>query len=89
MSNAISVEGQLALLWWDGVEPGKAPYGVCCCMLCVFWAEHWRLEGLFVLLKESVRFEWHVFGALMNRLNAFVIQSKLNYGSGRRGHMWF
>jgi hypothetical protein len=35
-------------------------------MLCVFWAEHWRLEGMFVMVKVLVHFEWHVFGALMD-----------------------
>ena len=43
----MSVEGQLASLWWDGVVSERAPCGVCCCMLGVFWAEHdWRLEGM-------------------------------------------
>ena len=44
----------------------RGPCGVCCCMLCVFWAEHRRLEGLFVLMKVLVRFKWHVFGVLMD-----------------------
>ena len=70
MSSGVSVgfvmEGQLASLWWDGVVPERALCGVCCCMLCVSWAEHWRLEGLFVLMKVLVRSEWHVFGVLMD-----------------------
>jgi hypothetical protein len=33
-------------------------------MLCVSWAEHWHLEGMFVLMV-LVRFEWHIFGVLM------------------------
>jgi len=49
-------EGQLASLWWGGVVPGRAPCGVCCCMLCVSWAEHWRLEEMFVLMKVLVCF---------------------------------
>ena len=60
MSSVVSVEfvmeRQLASLWWDGVVLERAPCGVCCCMLCVSWAEHWRLEGLFVLMKVLVRF---------------------------------
>ena len=46
MSSVVSVgfvmEGQLASLWWDGVVSGRAPCGVlvCCCKLCVSWAEH-------------------------------------------------
>ena len=60
----MSVEGQLASLWWDGVVYERAPCGVCCCRLEVFWAEHWRLEGIFVLMV-LVRFEWYIFGDLM------------------------
>jgi hypothetical protein len=67
VSSVVSVgfvmEGQLALLWWDdGVVSERAPCGVCCCMLCVSWAEHWRLKGMFVLMKVLVRFGWHIFG---------------------------
>ena len=84
VSSVVSVgsvmEGQLSLLWWDGVVSGKAPCGVCCCMLCVSWAEHWRLERMFVLMKVLVRFEWYIFGALMGMGC---------YCSGRRGHVWF
>jgi hypothetical protein len=44
VSSVVSVgflmEGQLASLWWDGAVPERAPCGVCCCMLCVSWAEH-------------------------------------------------
>jgi hypothetical protein len=58
------VEDQLASLWWDGVVSGRAPCGVCCWKLCVSWAEHWRLEGMFVLMV-LVRFEWYIFGDLM------------------------
>jgi len=70
VSSVVSVEfvmeRQLASLWWDGVVPERDPCGVCCYMLCVFWAEHWRLEGMFVMVKVLVHFEWHVFGALMD-----------------------
>jgi hypothetical protein len=64
MSVGFVTEGQLASLWWDGVVSGWAPCKVCR-MLCVSWAEHWRLEGMFVLVV-LVRFKWHVFGFLMD-----------------------
>ena len=31
-----------------------------------FLAEYWRLEGMFVLMKVLVRFEWYIFGVLMD-----------------------
>ena len=68
MSSVVSVGfvmgGQLASLWWDGVVSERGSCRVCCCMLCVSWAEHWRLEGKFVLMV-LVCFEWHVLGVLM------------------------
>jgi len=60
--------------------PERAACGVCCCMLCVSWAEHWRLEGMFVLVKVLVCFKWHVFGVYDGILAA-------NIAGG--GCMWF
>ena len=64
MSVGIVMAGQLASLWWDGVVSGRTLYGVCFCMLCFSWAEHWRLEGMFVLMV-LVSFEWYIFEVLM------------------------
>ena len=64
MSVGIVMAGQLASLWWDGVVSGRTLCGVCCCMLCIFWAKYWHLEEMFVSMV-LVRFEWKIFGVLM------------------------
>jgi len=60
------INEKLVLLRWNYAVLERTPCGVGCCMLRVFWAEHWRLEGMFVLMKVLVHFEWQVFGVLMD-----------------------
>ena len=55
-TNVVSVGLRWRGSWYrcGGMVRERALCGVCCCMLCVFWAEHWRLEGMFVLMKVLV-----------------------------------